>query len=134
MRRKSVAVVVMFAVVGLCVASALSYRSGRSGGTGDLPIYVGPSTICLSAPCTCVTIHATVPAADVIEAAVKVNETVVTIVDTFADNRGNLVVKLAFADVVAALGAPPSPSATISLTVALAGGDLSGVATVRVTE
>ena len=135
MRRTSVAVVVMFAVVALCVGSALSYRSGDDGGSGAIAIYVAPGTIAKSAPCTCVTIHTDVPYGAVEEVSAAVNGTDVDVAKTFEDNRGNLVLKLNFADVVALV---EQPSAKIALTVTVTVDSLVGVevrvavATVRV--
>ena len=129
MRRTSVAVAVMFAVVGLCVGSALCYRSGNDGGQGEFAIYVSPGTIAKSASCTWVTIHTSVAFGSVQAVSADVNGANVEVARTFADDRGNLVVKLRFQDVVVLVD---PPSATVALTVVVDGDILGSATTVRV--
>ena len=131
MRKLFVAVAVMCAVGCLCVGSALCARSGKDGGEGDFAIYVSPATIAKSAACNWVTIHTNVPFGSVDGASAAVNGGRVEVANVFADDRGNLVAKLRFADVVSRVD---PPSATIELTVVVDGEMLSASQTVRVKE
>jgi hypothetical protein len=119
----------MLAVVGLCVGSALCYRSGKDGGYGEFSIYVSPDTIAKSALCNWVTIHTNMPFGAVEEVSAAVDGTDVEVANAFADDRGYLVVKLKFQDVVAVVD---PPSATVELNVMVGGEVLGGAATVRV--
>jgi len=100
--KRLLAVTAVVLLVGLGTI-ALAHRQGKDGGTGEFPIYVAPSTIAVHAPCECVTIHTDVPLVSVVGVIATVNGEVVAST-TSADNRGNLVVKLGFGDVLAALG------------------------------
>ena len=120
----------MFAVVGLCVGSALCHRSGKDGSQGTFATYVAPGTISKSASCTWVTIHTDLSFSIVKVVSAQVNGVNVRVAWTFADDRGNLVVKLRYQDVVAVV-APPS--ATIALRVTTVDDrNLESVSTVRV--
>ena len=131
MRKLLVAVAGLFVVACMCAGPALSARSGQDGGEGDFAIYVAPGTIAKSAACNWVTIHTDVPFGSVEAAAVAVDGNSVSVAATFADDRGNLVVKLRFAEVA---GQVEAPSATIELTVAVGGNELSASETVSVKE
>ncbi len=126
----------MVCIVGVLltagVVSTLSARTGPDGGEGDFDIYVSPGQIVKSAPCNCVTIHTDVPYTAVDGVSVAVDEVNYDgALVTFADDCGNLVVKLDFAG-VAALVAPPT--ATIELTVVVDGVASSASADVRVKD
>ena len=114
MKTRSMVVAVLCVVACLCVTSAFSARSGKDGGTGGFAIYVAPGTIATNAQCTWVTIHTDVPFAGVDTVSAKIDGAAVAVADTFADDRGNLVAKLKFADVVALVKAP---SAVVELTL-----------------
>lgn len=93
---------------------------GQGCGTGDFAIYVAPGVIAKSANCTWVTIHTNVPLnsvlfpPDALAPAAVVADKVVTIDHMFADDCGNLVAKLKFADVI---GVVKAPAATVKLTL-----------------
>ncbi len=112
-------VAVLCVVACLGVTSAFSARSGQDGGSGDFAIYVAPGTIATSASCNWVTIHTNVPFVDGGSASAMVDDEEVAIANTFPDERGNLVAKLKFADVVDIIVAsrPSSPSAIVKLTL-----------------
>jgi len=131
MRKLSVLAAVALVAGCLGAATGLCARSGQDGGEGDFAIYVAPGTIARSAACTWVTIHTDVPFGSVDAASVTVDGEAVDVAGTFADDRGNLVAKLRFAD-VAAVAAPPS--ATITLTLVVDGEDLSAAKTVSVKD
>jgi len=114
MRNRILGFVVLAAVVAMFAGSAICARSGKTGGDGDFAIYVAPATIVKAAPCPCVTIHTNVPFGSVLEAEVAVSSSSVDIEDTFADDCGNLVVKLQFGNVVDVI-----PEGATSATVAL---------------
>jgi len=116
-------------VLSLCVASALSARAGKDGGVGEFAIYVAPGTIVRSAACTWVTIHTNVPFTTVEGVAAAVDASDVDVARAFADDCGNLVVKLKFDDVTACV-APPS--ATVALTIVVAGESRTASETVPV--
>ena len=116
MRKLSVALAAASIVACVGAGSALSARSGKDGGAGDFAIYVAPGTIAKSAACNWVTIHTDVSYHSVAGDAAAVNGTEVEVAVTFADDRGNLVAKLRFTDVVALVD-PPSATITLTLTV-----------------
>jgi len=118
MRNRILGFVVLAAVVAMFAGSAICARSGKTGGDGDFAIYVAPGTIARSAACTWVTIHTDVRFGSVQEAEVAVSGSTVDIAQAFADDCGNLVVKLKFADVVDVIP-EGSTSATITLGLAV---------------
>jgi len=119
--------------VSLMVAagSGLGARSGQDGGEGDFEIYVAPSVIVKSAPCPCVTIHTEVKYRVVTAVSATVDGAAVAVTGTFADSRGNLVVKLGFDEVAALVDAP---SATVGLELVAGGEALAAAETVGVKE
>lgn len=133
MRKLLVALAAMCIVACVGAGPALSARSGQDGGEGDFAIYVAPGTIAKSAACNWVTIHTDVPFGSVEAASVAVDGNSVDVAATFADDRGNLVAKLAFSDVAGLVELEP-PSAIVELTLAVDGDELSASETVRVKE
>ena len=129
MRKLLVALAALCVVACVGAGPALSARSGQDGGEGDFAIYVAPGTIAKSAACNWVTIHTDVPFGSVEAASAAVDGNSVDVAATFADDRGNLVAKLRFSDVA---GRVQPPSATIELTLAVGGDELSASETVRV--
>ncbi len=129
MKDRKIEVVLAVAVIVVGTSAALSARQGCSGGQGDFAMYVAPATICTAAPCNWVTIHTDVAFASVEDVAVAVDGEGVVVANAFADDRGNLVVQLAFED-VAAIVVPPA--ATVDLALDVAGRTLSASQSVRV--
>lgn len=125
MKTRSMVVAVLCVVACLCVTSAFSARAGKDGGTGGFAIYVAPGTIATNAQCTWVTIHTDVSFSSVVltgdaKPAAAVDGKVVTIQRMFADDCGNLVAKLAFAEVVDIV---ETPAAVVELTLTLKDAD-----------
>jgi len=129
--RSSKAVAAAFVVLGLCTALAVCDRSGKDGGDGAFEMYVSPNTIVPGAPCTWVTIHTDVAyrSVDLKSVSVDVDGNPVDVAYMFADSQGNIVVKLAFDDVVEAAGAG---AATVSLTLVVNGTEMVASDTVTV--
>jgi len=116
MSKRLLCVIVACGVFGLFAGSALSWRDGKDGGDGGFEMYVSPGTIATSAACTWVTVHTDEPFQGVDGVLAEVDSTEVDVAQTFDDDRGNLVAKLRFQDVVACI--PPSAtSVTLTLTV-----------------
>ena len=116
MKRRLSVVPIFCLVLVLAAGAAFSARTGRDPGQGDFAIYASPNTIAESAPCTWVTIHTEVPYRAVDGVLATVDDKDVDVAFTFPDDRGNLVVKLRFAEVLR-IAAPPE--ATIGLIVAI---------------
>jgi len=115
MKKTAVVLAMACILVGVGAGSALSYRAGKDGGTGDFPIYVAPATLAKTAPCDCVTIHTEVPLTDaIVSVTAAVDGTGVTVLGVFADARGQLVARLSFDEVVAI---PTGDTAVITLTL-----------------
>jgi len=131
MKQAALWMVLAGTLVGLSAGSALSYRSGKSGGDGDFALYVAPAAVVAQAPGDGVTLHTDVPyAADTAASVVvTVDGTAVAVGGVWADDRGQLVARIA-ADDVLALGG--DDSATIGLTLVVGGEALSASDTVRV--
>ena len=101
---KKVSAVCMVALFFTLGTMALAHRAGKDGGEGETPIYVAPSTIVIGAPCPNVTIHTEISYGSVEGVTAAVNGELLTKVGTFADSRGNLVIRLSFDEVVALVG------------------------------
>lgn len=120
MRNAFVILAAVCVVAGVCVAGALGPRAGQDVGEEDFAIYVSPGRIVTDGPCNCVTIHTDVPFSTVKAAAVKVDGQTVKVDSAFADDRGNIVVKVAFTDVVEIVEAP---EATVALKLTVIAGE-----------
>ena len=114
MSKRLICVIVACGVFGLFAGSALSWRGGKDGGDGGFEMYVSPGTIATSAACTWVTVHTDESYDGVGGVLAEVNGTEVDVARTFDDDRGNLVAKLGFQDVVACI---PSSATTVTLTL-----------------
>ena len=118
-------------VLLVTAGSGLCARSGQDGGDGDFEMYVAPNVLVKSAPCPWVTIHAEVRYSDTESVSVTVGDVIVDHSHTYADSRGNLVVKLKFDDVVAAVS---GSSTTIGLTLVVDGTTQEATDTVQVKQ
>ena len=123
------AVVVLLVTAG----SGLCARSGKDGGTGDFEMYVAPNVLVINAPCPWVTVHTEVRYGDVDGVSVRVDDQSVDYDHTYADSRGNLVVKLRFDDVVADV-TDETATIELELTLDVDGVDQVAAATVQVKQ
>lgn len=117
------------AVLAVVAVPALCARQGKDPGAGDFAIYVAPAVIVKSAPLPWITIHTEVELAAVDDVGVAIDGTDVDPSLIYSDSRGNLVVKLRFAEVADLLSAP---EATFALALIVDGELLSAAATVPV--
>lgn len=118
-------------VLMVAAGSGLCARTGKDGGEGDFEMYVAPNVIVKSAPCLWVTIHTEVSESAVDGVSVTVDGSEITDLHTYADSRGNLVVKLKFDDVIACTS---PPDATFVLTLLVDGEILEATATAQVND
>ena len=133
MKRTAAVLALACILVGVGAGSALSYRAGKDGGTGDFPIYVAPAMLAKTAPCDCVTIHTEVKLVAVVPGSVTatVDGTGVAVLAVFADDRGQLVARLSFDEVA---GLATGDTAVIGLTLTVGEDVLSASQTVRVKD
>lgn len=118
-------------VLAAVAVPALSARQGKDPGEGDFAMYVAPAVIVKSAPLPWVTIHTEVKLAAVDGLAVAIDGAEVEPALVYSDSRGNLVVKLRFAEVADLLAAP---EATFALALVVDGEPLSAAVTVPVQD
>jgi hypothetical protein len=95
-----------------------------------LEIVVSPLVLIVKSPGQVVTIHTDVSYKAVTDCSLSVDDQGLEI-NTFYDNRGNLVVQCSRSDVVAALD-PKATAASFTLTVTTANGDDSATRTIPV--
>ncbi|MCG3179643.1 MAG: hypothetical protein BIFFINMI_01984 [Phycisphaerae bacterium] len=114
MSKSVLLVAVLCLALGITADQALS-RSGAQGPApagGDLAITLSPATFNLAAPVDWITVHTNIPLSQVDADSVTLAGLAAD--QVFADDRGNLVVKVD-ADSVAEIVQPPSATLTLAL-------------------